>query len=84
MEKSRIWDQEKHPGSATLVSETLYLLATLALLHMQVELIPRKFLHYLKVLKFGLWRTTSVCYVTLSLTPSGLNLCQIVKTVHKT
>ncbi len=38
----------------------------------------------LKVLKFGLWRTTSVCYVTLSLTPSGLNLCQIVKTVYKT
>ncbi len=30
------------------------------------------------------WRTMSVCYVTLSLTPSGLNLCQIVKTVHKT
>ena len=26
----------------------------------------------------------SVCYVTLSLSPSGLNLCQIVKTVHKT
>jgi hypothetical protein len=26
----------------------------------------------------------SVCYVTLTLTPSGLNLCQIVKTVHKT
>ncbi len=25
-----------------------------------------------------------VCYVTLSLTPSGLNKCQIVKTVHKT
>ncbi len=38
----------------------------------------------LKSLKFGLWRTMSVCYVTLSLTPSGLNLCQIVKTVHKT
>jgi hypothetical protein len=30
------------------------------------------------------WRTMTVCYVTLSLTPSGLNLCQIVKTVHKT
>jgi hypothetical protein len=26
----------------------------------------------------------SVCYVTLSLTPSGLNLCEIVKAVHKT
>ncbi len=26
----------------------------------------------------------SVCYVTLSLIPSDLNLCQIVKTVHKT
>jgi hypothetical protein len=26
----------------------------------------------------------SVCYVTLTLTPSGLNLCQIGKTVHKT
>ena len=26
----------------------------------------------------------SVCVVTLSLTPSGLNLCQIVKTVHMT
>ncbi len=26
----------------------------------------------------------SVCYVTFSLTPSGLNLCQIVKTVQKT
>jgi hypothetical protein len=35
-------------------------------------------------LKIWLWRTTSVCYVTLSLTPSGLNLCQIGKTVHKT
>ncbi len=33
---------------------------------------------------FLLWRTTTVCYVTLSLTPSGLNLCQIVKTVHET
>ncbi len=45
---------------------------------MQAELIPWKFLHFLKVYKFGLWR-----YVTLSLTPSGLNLCQIVKTVPK-
>jgi hypothetical protein len=27
---------------------------------------------------------TSACYVTLSLTPRGPNLCQIVKTVHKT
>jgi hypothetical protein len=36
----------------------------------------------LKVKKFGLWRTTSVCYVGISLTPSGLNLCQLVKTVH--
>jgi hypothetical protein len=53
-------------------------------LHMQVELIPWKFLHSLKVLKFGLWRTMSVCYVTLSLTPSGVNLCEIVKAVHKT
>jgi hypothetical protein len=53
-------------------------------LHMQAEMIPRKFLHSLKVKKFGLWRTTSVCYVTLSLDPSGVNLCQIVKTVHKT
>ncbi len=26
----------------------------------------------------------SVCYVTLSLSPSGLNLCQRVKIVHKT
>ena len=26
----------------------------------------------------------TVCYVTLSLTPSGLNLCQKVKTVYKT
>jgi hypothetical protein len=39
---------------------------------------------FFKVQKFGLWRTMSVCYVTLSLTPSGLNLCQIAKTVHKT
>jgi hypothetical protein len=67
-----------------LVSETLYLLAILALLHMQTELIPWKFLHILKVTKFGLWRTMSVCYVTLSLTPRSLNLCQIVKTVHRT
>ncbi len=67
-----------------LVSETLYLLAILTLLYMQAELILWKFLHFLKVLKFGLWRTMSVCYLTLSLTPSGLNLCQIVKTVHKT
>jgi hypothetical protein len=29
------------------------------------------------------WRTMTVCYVTITLTPSGLNLCQIVKTVHK-
>jgi hypothetical protein len=49
IEKSLIRDLGKHPGSATLVSETFYLLATLALLHMQVELIPWKFLHYLKV-----------------------------------
>jgi hypothetical protein len=39
----------KHPGSATLVSETLYLPVTLALLHKQLELIPWKFLHSLKV-----------------------------------
>jgi hypothetical protein len=48
-EKSWIRDLEKHTGSATLVSETLYLLATLALLHMQVELIPWKFLHSVEV-----------------------------------
>ncbi len=53
-------------------------------LHMQAEMIPGKFLHSLKVYKFGLWRTTSVCYVTFSLDPSGVNLCQIVKTVRKT
>ncbi len=80
MEKIWIWG----PGSATLVSETLYLLAKLTLLHMQAELIPWKILHSLKVYKFGLWRTMSVCYFTLSLTPRGLNLCRIVKTVHKT
>ncbi len=28
--------------------------------------------------KFCLWRTRCVCYLTLSLTPRGLNLCQIV------
>jgi hypothetical protein len=49
MEKSWILASEKHPGSATLVSDTLFLLATLALLHMQLELIPWKFLHSLKV-----------------------------------
>ncbi len=38
----------------------------------------------LKSFKFVFWRAMSVCYVTLSLTPSGRNLCQIVKTVHKT
>jgi hypothetical protein len=38
-EKSRIRDPEKHPGSATLVLESLYLLAKLKLLHMQAELI---------------------------------------------
>jgi hypothetical protein len=26
----------------------------------------------------------SVCYITLSLTPSDVNLCEIVKAVHKT
>ncbi len=67
-----------------LVSETLYLLAIIAELYMKAELIFWKFLNFLKVEKFGLWRTMSVCYVTLSLTPSGLNLCQIVKTFHKT
>ena len=67
-------------GISTLVSETLHPLATLALLHM----IPWTFLHSLNVWKFGLWRTMSVCYVTLSQTPSGLNLCHIMKTVHKT
>ncbi len=36
-------------GINRLVSETLYLLATLALLHMQSELIHWKFLHFLKV-----------------------------------
>ncbi len=46
---SGILDPEKHSGSATLVSETLYLLAKLALLHMHAELIPWKFLHSLKV-----------------------------------
>jgi hypothetical protein len=71
-------------GIGRLASETLYFLATLALLHIQAELIPKKFLHSLKVKKFGLWRTTSVCNVTLSLIPSGINSCQIVKTVHKT
>jgi hypothetical protein len=51
IEKSWIRDPEKHTGSATVVSETLYLLATLALLqHIpQVELIPWKFLHSLEV-----------------------------------
>ncbi len=67
-------------GISTLVSETLHPLATLALLHM----IPWTFLHSLNVWKFGLWRTMSVCYVTLSQIPSGLNLCHIMKTVHKT
>jgi hypothetical protein len=32
-----------------LVSETLYFLAILALLHIQAELIPWNFLHFLKV-----------------------------------
>ena len=32
-----------------LVSGTLYIIAIPALLHMQAELIPRKFLHFLKV-----------------------------------
>ncbi len=50
-------------GIGRLVSETLYLLATLALLHMQAKLIPWKFLHSLKVKKFGIWRTTHVCLV---------------------
>jgi hypothetical protein len=36
-------------GIGRLVSETLYLLATLALLHMKAELIPWKILHSLKV-----------------------------------
>jgi hypothetical protein len=49
VEKSWIRDPEKHPGSATLVSESLYLLAKLSLLHMQAELIPWKFFHSLKV-----------------------------------
>ncbi len=49
VEKSRIQDTEKHPGSATLVSESLYLLAKLTLLHIQAELIRWKFLHSLKV-----------------------------------
>jgi hypothetical protein len=71
-------------GIGRLVSETLYLFATLALLHIQAELILGTFLPSLKVYKFELWRTMYVCYVTLSLTPSGLNKCQIVKTVHKT
>ncbi len=38
VEKSWIQDPEKHPGSATLVSESLYLLAKLKLLHMQAEI----------------------------------------------
>ncbi len=39
----------------------------------------------LKSLKIlALENYSTVCYVTLSLTPSGRNLCQIVKTVHKT
>ena len=45
-------------------------LMSYVLLHM----IPWTFLHSLNVWKFGLWRTMSVCYVTLSQTPSGLNL----------
>jgi hypothetical protein len=52
MEKIQIWEPgsriEKSSGLATLVSETLNLLATLAL-HMQVELIPWKFLNSLEV-----------------------------------
>jgi hypothetical protein len=67
-------------GISTLVSGTLHPLATLALLHM----IPWTFLHSLNVWKFRLWWTMSVCYVTLSQTPCGLNLCHIMKTVHKT
>jgi hypothetical protein len=49
VEKSWIQDPEKHPGSARLVSESLYLPAKLTLLHIQAELIPWKFLHSLKV-----------------------------------
>jgi hypothetical protein len=53
---TRIKDSKKSdPGSGKTArirntgSETLYLLATLALLHMQAQLIPWKFLHSLKV-----------------------------------
>jgi hypothetical protein len=38
----------------------------------------------LKSLKILALENYTVCYVTLSLTPSGLNLCQVVKTVHNT
>jgi hypothetical protein len=68
----KIFQDPRHQfhGIGRLVSETLYLLTTtLALLHMRAKLIPWKFVHSLKVKKFGIWRTTYVCYVTLSLTP---------------
>jgi hypothetical protein len=42
-------DQGSGKISWILVSESLYLLAKLTLLHMQAELIPWKFLHSLKV-----------------------------------
>ncbi len=71
-----------------LVLETLYLLATCTCTSTYActrnWFFKNLFLHSLKVEKFGLWRTMSLCYVTLSLAPSGLNLCQTVKTVQKT
>ncbi len=92
---ARIFKLLRHQfhGIVRLVSETLYLLYTLPLCLQNCSLSKKQgspkwsFLCFFKVWKFGLWRTTStrcVCYITLSLTPSGLNLCQIVNTVHIT
>jgi hypothetical protein len=89
---ARIFKLLRHQfyGIVTLVSETLYLLYTLPLCLQNCRLSKKqgspkwRFLCFFKVWKFGLWRATSarcVCYVTLSLTPSGLNFCQIVNTI---
>jgi hypothetical protein len=74
--------QASIPRIGRLVSETLYLFATLALTTYAGG--TDLWNAILISLNFGLWRTTPVCYVTLSFTSSGLNLCQIVKTVLKT
>ncbi len=67
-----------------LVLETLYLFAILALLKYPGGTDSLEIFALLKSFKIRALENYVCLLRHISLTPSGLNLCQIVKTVHKT